>query len=398
MAKKILVVDDSLTVRKFIERTLMQQPDGYQVTMAHDAAQGLSLATSSQPDLILLDFVLPDMRGDAVCNELLQNRKTARIPVILMSSNADDIKKMRSQYPNAVNAVSKPFTPELLSATVAYVFKNMPTRQSPAATAAVAAARASVVRPATSHIAFRAHTGFFSITDALRTIEKDRLNGALRVFMGKIPIEAYAQEGRIALVTNRDPKLYLQDSTFEVSFSKTNVWAACEKGQRDSGCPLFILMVERGLFTKQMMIPMVEIHGHRLFSRLWTAGQVNFEFEEMTTLPSYVSAMGTPEIMDNWILKTTRYVGHECAQAMHLGDPTGTPGFTRFGYEDIHRVKLNHEEHVFASLVNGTNTLPDISREMGISMEMSIQILFRFLCLEIMEYWPSSILAASAVA
>ena len=106
--------------------------------------------------------------------------------------------------------------------------------------------------------------------------------------------------------------------------------------------------------------------------------------------------MGKAELMDDWILKTTRYVGHECSQVMNLADPTGTPGFTRFGYEGIHRLKLNHEEFTFASLVNGTNTLPDISRELGISMEMNVQILFRFLCLDIMEYWPSSILATTS--
>lgn len=395
--KKILVVDDSLTVRKFIERTLSQNPAGYQITMGNDGAQGLNLATTIAPDLILLDFVLPDMRGDAVCKELLENPKTARIPVILMSSNSDDIRKIRSQYPNAVNAVTKPFTPELLTATVTYVFNSIPVKH--AAAAAVAAARAaSTIRPSASNVAFRAHTGFFSLADALRTIEKDRLTGALRVFKGQFPVEAYTHEGRIALVTTRNVKLYLQDSTFEVSFSKTNVWTACEKGQRDSGCPLFILMVERGLFSKQMMIPMLEIHGHRLFSRLWTSGQVNFEFEEMTSLPAFVTGMGTPEVMDDWILKTTRYVGHECAQVMNLGDPTGTPGFTRFGYEDIHRLRMNHEEATFASLVNGTNSLPDIAREMGISIEMSAQILFRFLCLDIMEYWPSSILATAPAA
>jgi DNA-binding response OmpR family regulator len=94
---------------------------------AKDAEEGLRIAVDGKPDLILLDFILPDMKGDAVCSRLVANEATAEIPVVMMSSNVGDIRRAESEYRNVVKAIAKPFTPDLLTATVRFVIRSRET-------------------------------------------------------------------------------------------------------------------------------------------------------------------------------------------------------------------------------------------------------------------------------
>ncbi len=110
MPKKILAIDDSLALRMFISKTLAQSPEEFTVVTAKDGGEGIQLAQSGSPDLILLDYILPDMKGDAVCQRLVADPTTADIPVVMMSSNAGDIKRAEAEYKNIVKAIAKPFT------------------------------------------------------------------------------------------------------------------------------------------------------------------------------------------------------------------------------------------------------------------------------------------------
>src|SRR5580704_4716730 len=80
----ILVIDDSPTIRKLVECHLSQA--GYRVALAPDAEQGLELARTLAPNLILLDHQLPGTTGDQVCRRLLESEATAQIPVVISSA------------------------------------------------------------------------------------------------------------------------------------------------------------------------------------------------------------------------------------------------------------------------------------------------------------------------
>ena len=88
--KKILVVDDDPTQTKLLQGVLTQ--NGYAITVAQEAADGLNIAIKSQPDLILLDVMMPVINGYNFCRLLKQEKK--HIPVILLTSrdDVDDIK------------------------------------------------------------------------------------------------------------------------------------------------------------------------------------------------------------------------------------------------------------------------------------------------------------------
>jgi DNA-binding response OmpR family regulator len=113
----ILIIDDSQTIRKLVECHLSQA--GYRVVMAADAEAGLELARTVQPQLILLDHQLPGTTGDEVCRKLLEGESTARIPVVISSAMRNRAYAHYTEYPNVVDQIPKPFTPELLKSGVA---------------------------------------------------------------------------------------------------------------------------------------------------------------------------------------------------------------------------------------------------------------------------------------
>ena len=107
--KKILIVDDTEMLLIFVADVLATADQNLQILTAPTGAEGLRLAASEQPDLILLDYSLTDMTGDKVCRGLLENPLTARIPVLMMSGHLTELAKTAEEYGNVVLALPKPF-------------------------------------------------------------------------------------------------------------------------------------------------------------------------------------------------------------------------------------------------------------------------------------------------
>jgi len=90
---KILFVDDDNFLRKVYQSELSDQ--GYEVILAQDGQEGLEKAKISDPDLIILDMIMPQKSGFEVLTELQNDSATKNIPVIILSNlgQTDDIKK-----------------------------------------------------------------------------------------------------------------------------------------------------------------------------------------------------------------------------------------------------------------------------------------------------------------
>ncbi|SUX56219.1 response regulator [Chromobacterium vaccinii] len=112
----ILVVDDTMTALMMLVALLSTQ--GYQVSSAQSGAEALDLAQKHPPDLILLDFSMPDMDGLAVCRELKQSPRTRDIPILFLSSVSDSQTKVDGFAAGAVDFIIKPFERSELLARV----------------------------------------------------------------------------------------------------------------------------------------------------------------------------------------------------------------------------------------------------------------------------------------
>jgi len=82
--KKVLIIEDDRFLRKVIVKKLSREK--YQTTEAADGEEGLKLAQSESPDLILLDLVLPQMDGFEVLERIKNNKSISKIPVIILSN------------------------------------------------------------------------------------------------------------------------------------------------------------------------------------------------------------------------------------------------------------------------------------------------------------------------
>jgi two-component system alkaline phosphatase synthesis response regulator PhoP len=104
---KILVVDDEALLQEMIVYNLEQA--SYQVLTASDGISALELARSEQPDLILLDIMLPGIDGLEVCRRLRREERTAQVPIIMLTAKGDEIDKVVGLEVGADDYVTKPF-------------------------------------------------------------------------------------------------------------------------------------------------------------------------------------------------------------------------------------------------------------------------------------------------
>lgn len=114
--RKVLVIDDSLMLLSFVKEILAEA--NYQVVTAATAEEGLVSAGRDVPDLVLLDYVLPDMKGDEVSKHLAQKPATANVRIVYMSGFGADLKPDQVNNANVIGSLNKPFTSDLLLKTV----------------------------------------------------------------------------------------------------------------------------------------------------------------------------------------------------------------------------------------------------------------------------------------
>ena len=117
--QRILIVDDTKDILAVVSRRL--QSWGYEPLTAESGEEGLQIAEETVPDLILLDIMMPKMKGRDVCARLKANPKTERIPVIFLTALglADHIKAGMDL--GAEDYIVKPFEPAELKERIAVV-------------------------------------------------------------------------------------------------------------------------------------------------------------------------------------------------------------------------------------------------------------------------------------
>lgn len=110
MVRRILIVEDDADVRNLLE--IYIRPLGCEVIQAVDGLEGLYQAQYYEPDLVILDLMMPIASGDLVLGFIRSTEKLKRIPVIVVSAHAN-IASLAEQY-EADGYLQKPFSPEEL--------------------------------------------------------------------------------------------------------------------------------------------------------------------------------------------------------------------------------------------------------------------------------------------
>jgi twitching motility two-component system response regulator PilG len=106
-SKKILLIEDDVGLAEFIQWQL--QRDGYEVLIAYRGEEGLRQAQAWQPDLLILDIMLPEMDGFEVCRCIKENPETRHIPVVILTARKSTHDYARGVEVGADAYITKPF-------------------------------------------------------------------------------------------------------------------------------------------------------------------------------------------------------------------------------------------------------------------------------------------------
>jgi len=112
----ILVVDDTLTGRRAVASALQEKE--YDLSLVSNGRDALSLAVKLQPDVILLDVMMPDLSGYEVCRQIRSNPALSEVPILMVTSLTDREERLKGIASGADDFISKPFDPLELSTRI----------------------------------------------------------------------------------------------------------------------------------------------------------------------------------------------------------------------------------------------------------------------------------------
>ena len=427
----VLVIDDSLMMLKFVQEILAEA--NYEVVTAGTAQEALQASREQKPDLILLDYLLPDLRGDELSKRLSADELTADVPVVFMSGFGADLENTQDRSENVLGILNKPFTTDSLLKAVEENLSRIPSVE--AAEPAVHSEFTSEVGPEheeapavessppwnepepallqadeqsnfggpefapqsepalfesglAGNVYFSGETPFFSFSRALRVIGQENLTGTLHSAGARDHVDLYAREGKVVLVTTRDGEAYCAEAPVTlVNIDSERVREARET-QSQTGCPLFITLAREGLMLRDPALQLLQHYGQKLFAQQWSAPRVRFAFEQTTDLPDFTSEIPADDDVEHWMLSTLRFVQAQDVAEKANYDSESIPAFTRDGFDRVQKLRFTVAEAQFASQFNGARSIAQIARNLRLDLRFACLTLFRFVELDIVECWP----------
>lgn len=123
MKTKVLLIEDDLNITELVRYNLERA--NYSIETVADGEDGLYMAMQDTPDLILLDWMLPNVSGLEICRQLRRNSATANVPIIMLTARADEPDRVQGLETGADDYVVKPFSPKELIARIQAVLRRV---------------------------------------------------------------------------------------------------------------------------------------------------------------------------------------------------------------------------------------------------------------------------------
>ena len=123
MPKKIVYIDDDIEMIYLIKMILERK--GYEIISINDGLESFEIIKNEQPDLVMLDLMMPNIDGWDIYHQLKSDEITSDIPVIIISAKAQPIDKVLGlQVAKVNNYISKPFRPQELIDSIEKILNN----------------------------------------------------------------------------------------------------------------------------------------------------------------------------------------------------------------------------------------------------------------------------------
>lgn len=123
MKPRILIVEDEAALVAMLRYNL--EKEGYQVDEAADGQEALIKVAEEKPDLVLLDWMLPQLSGIEVCRQLRRHPETRNLPIIMLTARGEETDRVRGLDAGADDYIAKPFSPSELMARMRAVLRRI---------------------------------------------------------------------------------------------------------------------------------------------------------------------------------------------------------------------------------------------------------------------------------
>ncbi len=394
-------------------------------------------------DLIIFDDHRGDLRAAGFARLLLENPLSSSVPLIVTHRASEMPEISTFTLPNIALLLPKPFTPEELTQALRSLIKTesstappqglgnssrrskeiskirvqnqettvapnishpqqlpaaLPPPKSPLASSRKVQVRISQKngRSVNSDILFRGNTESFPLPSALAAIEEDHLSGTLRLFTAGLPTEVFFLGGRVLLATTRDTAQYISEIPAPSTLMSLPGIGMASEIQRSTGCPIYLTLAREGAMGWEEAVDETRLQSNRLVARAWEGERTSYEFERLPIMPDYIK--GVAPLDDStyqWALNVLRCFENDNRRIRRRFDVAGVPAFTPEGYELIQKLRLTNSEAAFASAVDNSRTIEKIALTIGMPPRSALIELRKFVMLEVIDYWPPTVLAKS---
>ena len=116
MNANIHIVEDEQSIVTLVEYNLSKE--GFKVNSSTNGEDGFKAIKDTNPDLVLMDWMLPDLSGVEICKLLKKNEKYKNIPIIMLTAKSDESAKIKGLDTGADDYMTKPFSPKELIARI----------------------------------------------------------------------------------------------------------------------------------------------------------------------------------------------------------------------------------------------------------------------------------------
>ncbi|MFO0888388.1 MAG: response regulator [Isosphaeraceae bacterium] len=357
----ILVIDDSQTIRKMVDCHLSQA--GYRVAMAPDAERGLDQARDLKPDLILLDHQLPGTTGDEVCRALLEDERTARIPVVISSAMRNRAFAQYTEFANVVDQIPKPFTPELLKSGVANALQT--------GAMVVQAQRTGCAMPeAVGEVAepvLEGHSRAFPIHCVLDFLNCQHAGGRLTIEQEKDRIRFALSGGRVQAVYSGTVSPDRLEPGLAPELADLGPLLPLTLGeQQDRSMSGLVKLLERSLSDPRRLRELLRYQAAVLTYMAVTGEAGKFSFEPVTALPPMFQAFPLQISTSALIVAGTRHLRRDL-DSQEWGKVIFARQAPRGGGTD--RAGLSNADVKLHTLLDGVHPLSELARQAGMCLE-----------------------------
>jgi CheY-like chemotaxis protein len=382
---RILVIDDSTTLRKLVE--IAFRGTTAEVDFASSGADGIARALAHPPDVVLLDFMLPDMRGVDVCARLAESRATAAVPVVVMSAKREGLKEAFRAYPAAVDFLAKPFAMHEIRDRLAAAMRGPAPAvplPAPASSSGPHAAPLTIPPPigGAAGVAFSGDLARVPLLDALRFVSSLELTGRLTA---QLParLDIYVRGGDVVLCTPRAAPPEAELDGVESARAPRAAIDHAVRQQIETGKPAVVSLAEAGHASRELAPLVLRDGAAKLLAAALEVKEGSVAWRSLDVLPDWVEAYGRPLAVTGIALEWRRMAQASAAPPAGFLDAIyeRTPRFSR----KLAGARLSGSEQLLLSLFDGKTPIAALLERTGLTVEKAASVCNRLCAVDLLE-------------